>query len=146
LRVLCGHPGDEGHDETGRTLDLVGIEQTQAIGSLVNEPLDEGEAIVLRVHPNVSKGRLTVGEPGKVGRLPVGPPAPGLLGIGDATIPWIRGERELVPVRQFPPDLLVGPSGNPGGRLARNSRGCRDLFSDADAVQGLSLRAGCQGK
>jgi hypothetical protein len=45
-----------------------------------------------------------------------------------------------------PPDLLVGPCGNPGDRLPRRPRCRRDLFPDADAVQGLSLRSGCQGK
>ena len=30
--------------------------------------------------------------------------------IGDATVPWIRGERKLVAVRQSPPDLFVGPA------------------------------------
>ncbi|WP_201864885.1 hypothetical protein [Microvirga soli] len=146
LRVPHGHPGDEGHNEAGRTLDLVGVEQTQAVRSLVYQPLDEGEAIVLRMHPDVREGGLAISEARKVGGLAIRPAAPGLLSIGDPAVARIRGEREFVPVRQPPPDLLVGPCDNSGGWLARELRCRGDFLPDADAVQGLSLCSGRQGK
>ena len=95
---------------------------------------------------NVRQGGLTVLEPREVGRPAVGAPAPGLLGIGDPPVAGMRGERKLVPVRQPPRDLLVGPGGDFGGWLASDPRRGRDLLPDADAVQGLRLRPGRQGK
>ena len=76
VAVLHPQRGDEGHDEAGRALDLVGVELAQAVRPLVDEPLDEGETVVLRVHPNVRKGRFAIDEAREVGRLPIGPAAP----------------------------------------------------------------------
>ena len=74
------------------------------------------------------------------------PAAPCLLSIGDATVARIRGERELVADRQSPPALFVRPCGSSGDRLARHPRCHGDLFPDAYAVQGLSLRTGRHGE
>src|SRR4051794_10274391 len=71
LVVLLRHLGDEYYDEAGRTLDLIRVEQGQAISPHVEEALLEREPVVPRMRPDVGERGLAVSEARKVRRLPV---------------------------------------------------------------------------
>ena len=130
--ILHRQLGDKRHDNAGRALDLVRVEQGEAIRPHVDEVFLEREPIVLGVGPDVGEGGLTVDETWEIGRLAVSASAPLRLGVDNFLRPRIGGDREPVPVGQLPSPFLLRIHALGRQRPRIESGGGRDLVADLD--------------